>query len=617
MNASFKKNNFMIGAAILVVILIVLSGAYYAISFFGEEKDDEIEEIEIEIIDDQISPLVTQGLTLEINRMRHRGLIEKILKSGNSWKAQPLIYYEITIDDLEEFTNKEAAVHIWDTIGKENRIMKNVDQEQESSEITIKIFEEKNTGLLGLKTSNILHEEIHVTYDYRTGRWTGDDFLMDKDGLGHYRGDTIEIWFNIYQTDKDGDYIPYWIEQNVLKTDPRVSDLDRDPDSDGIPTSWEWRWGYDPFTWDNHEILDPDIDGIQNIEEYQMEKYFANPYQQDIYIETDGMVKGGLFDITHVWYEESNQIVIERFASNGINVYIDNGWNTGLTNSGGELLSHYNNLDQDIGVMLQFYDHNFDDSRKGIFRYMIIGHKGGFCIPSEFNRYDTIVIRSSPNSNIKILAVTPRTQRIALAAAAMHEIGHSLGVTPWTFQGNDNISFNYGRAEKQRYDNTWGDYYSVMNYRYIWDFKCADYSNGDDSTPYDQNDWEHFYLPTFYIDVNAREDPLIEPPGTDRITNVNLTPVNEYWMFEENLTDNNLMELKKMCYVQNVEYDINVYVPINSSIADSTVKDVLVYAKPDTGSTYSEWNLIAEGNLNEEGEIEFYSQQKLIDEIDY
>jgi hypothetical protein len=72
-----------------------------------------------------------------------------------------------------------------------------------------------------------------------------------------------------------------------------------------------------------------------------------------------------------------------------------------------------------------------------------------------------------------------------------------------------------------------------------------------------------------------------------------------------------------MCYVQNVRYDINVYVPINSSVADSTVKDVLVFAKPDTGSTYSEWNLIAEGNLNEEGEIEFYSQQKLFDELDY
>ena len=226
--------------------------------------------------------------------------------------------------------------------------MKDVKQETDKSEITIELYERVTSGLFGRRSNDILQETIHVTYDYRTGRWTGDDYLKDEDGLGHYLGENIELWFNIYQTDKDGDYIPYWIEQNVLKTDPRVSDLLKDPDSDGIPTTWEWRWGYDPFIWDNHEMLDPDIDGIQNTEEYIMEKYFSNPYQQDIYIETDGMVKNGILDIEHIWYEESNQIVIERFANMGINVYVDNGWHTGLTNNGGELLPHYKTIDQGI-----------------------------------------------------------------------------------------------------------------------------------------------------------------------------------------------------------------------------------------------------------------------------
>ena len=109
-----------------------------------------------------------------------------------------------------------------------------------------------------------------------------------------------------------------------------------------------------------------------------MEKYFADPYSQDIYVEVDGMVKGGLFDNAHLWYDESGQIIIERYAAKGINVYIDNGWTTGLSNGGGELLIHYDTISQDSGVMLQFYDHNFDDSRKGIFRYMIVGHNAGF-----------------------------------------------------------------------------------------------------------------------------------------------------------------------------------------------------------------------------------------------
>jgi len=289
----------------------------------------------------------------------------------------------------------------------------------------------------------------------------------------------------------------------------------RDPDGDGVPTSWEYRWGYDPFSWDDHEHLDPDVDGIQNVEEYRMEKYFADPFAQDIYIEVDGMEKGGLFDIVHEFYVESGQIVMERFRQHGINVYIDDGWPDGPLNRGGEVLPYYSSLDQDSGVMLQFYKHHFDDGRKGVFRYMIVGSKGGFCIPSTFNRYDTIVINSAPVALLKRQAFTPRAARITLAAAALHELGHSLGVAPWTIEGCDNISFAQG--ERQKYVDTWGDYYSVMNYYHVWDKGLVDYSTGENGPPYDQNDYESFYLPTFYIDVNAIEDPELELPGKDRI----------------------------------------------------------------------------------------------------
>ena len=81
---------------------------------------------------------------------------------------------------------------------------------------------------------------------------------------------------------------------NILGTDPTVDDSKLDPDGDGIPTAWEWKWGYDPFTWDDHENLDPDLDGLSNIEEYQMAKWFADPFIQDIYYEVDYMGSGGL-----------------------------------------------------------------------------------------------------------------------------------------------------------------------------------------------------------------------------------------------------------------------------------------------------------------------------------
>ena len=66
-----------------------------------------------------------------------------------------------------------------------------------------------------------------------------------------------------------------------------MDDSKLDPDGDGIPTAWEWKWGYDPFTWDDHNRLDPDLDGIENSEEYQMAKWFADPFIQDIYYEVD------------------------------------------------------------------------------------------------------------------------------------------------------------------------------------------------------------------------------------------------------------------------------------------------------------------------------------------
>ena len=622
---SSKNNKLIMWVSIFIIAIIILVGLYYTLEYFGKEEKKETTEPETVGIDDRISPLGDQGLIVEINRIRDRELLDKILQTRNSWKSNPQFYYTISIDNLDDFSSKDVSAAggasselyftDWDTMGQENRVMKDVKEEQETSDVTIKIYEHVNSGLLGLKSSDELKESIHVTYNYRTGRWSGDDYLKDNDGLGHYLGDNFEIWFNIYQTDYDGDYIPYWTEVNVLHTDPRVDDSKNDPDNDGIPTTWEWKWGYDPFTWDNHKSLDPDLDGIQNIEEYEMEKYFANPYSQDIYIEVDGMEKGGLFDTKHEWLEESGQIMIERFAAHGINLYIDNGWSTGLTNGGGELLTYYDTISQDSGVMLQFYDNHFADSRKGIFRYMIVAHNAGFCIPSEFNRYDTIVIDNSLYRLIKRTAFTARTQRLVLAAAAMHELGHSLGIAPWTFQGNDNLTFANGRAAKQKYADTWGDYYSVMNYYHIWDKNLVDYSDGSNGAPYDQNDWEHFYLPTFDIDSNAMEDPLIEAPGTDRIVFENFSPTNDKWMLDENLTNKNSGILKKMCYVKNVNYDINVYVPVNSTVANSKDRNVLVFAKPDTGATYSEWSLISEGKLNEDNTLVFYSQQNIIDSL--
>ena len=41
---------------------------------------------------------------------------------------------------------------------------------------------------------------------------------------------------------------------------------DPDTDLDGVPDWWETKWGYDPESWDDHLHLDPDTDGLHNIQ---------------------------------------------------------------------------------------------------------------------------------------------------------------------------------------------------------------------------------------------------------------------------------------------------------------------------------------------------------------
>ena len=619
-----KKNTIIVGA-ILVIALIILSGAYYGIIYFGEKPKNIVQQQKIPVIDDRISPGGNQALLVEINRIRHRGIIDAMLDSGPRMPNPPSFYYTCTRDG-NTFVSKdifsaggassEQLFTTWDTMFQENRLQEDIEEEQETVDVSFSIMEREPAGILGRKYNDVEKETINVVYDFRTGRWTGDDFFLDDDGYGHFVGDTFEVWFFIYQTDVDGDKIPYWTEVNVLHTDPLYDDSHSDPDEDGIPTSWEWYWKYDPYSWDDHANLDSDIDGLSNLEEYQMRKYFADPYKQDMYIEVDGMEKGGFLDPEHVFYEESAQIMIERFAQHGINLYIDSGWPGNPLNGGGEILPHYDTISQDSGIMLQWYRHNFADERKGIFRYMIVGHNAGFCIPSELNHYDTLVIDSSLYKlYLRRSAFTPRTQRIVLAAAAMHELGHSLGISSWTFEGNDNLSFAQGRQEKQKYRETWGDYYSVMNYYYIWDKKLADYSIGSNGLPYDQNDWENFYLPTFQIDSNAVEDPIIESPGKDRVINETLEPVWEDWIIDENLTIANQVSLAEKCYVENVDAEFRVYIPSGYNINHKNDIPVKIYAKPHTGTTYSQWSLIAEGTLDVTGDILFYSLDEQINDL--
>jgi len=308
-----NKKQVNLTLVLLISIGLVIIGFYYIVTQVNEPEQNE-KTTEDVIFDNRISPLTNQGLTVEILRIRHRDILDEIFKMTYSWKDPPRSYWITNVDGKECNSagnigfGSSGLFNEWDTMLKDCRVNYKVEDEQKTSDAVITIMERESTGLLGFRFQDVAKEEIHLTYDYRTGQWDGDDYFKDSDGYGHFLGESVEIWFNMYQSDYDHDGISYWTEVNVLGTDPMVDDSELDPDNDGVPTSWEWEWGYDPHTWDDHKNLDPDIDGIENIEEYKMRKRFANPYQPDIYIETDGMQKKNLFDLSHVFHEDSQQL---------------------------------------------------------------------------------------------------------------------------------------------------------------------------------------------------------------------------------------------------------------------------------------------------------------------
>ena len=104
-----------------------------------------------------------------------------------------------------------------------------------------------------------------------------------------------------------------------------------------------------------------------------------------------------------------------------------------------------------------------------------------------------------------------------LASMVMHETGHTNGIGPWNVGGCDNISFAESRDAEKEYDETWGQYRSVMNYYHIYDKTLVDYSDGSNGEPYDVNDWELFDIAFFQKDATVLEDHGFELPGIEEI----------------------------------------------------------------------------------------------------
>ncbi|HIH00215.1 MAG TPA: hypothetical protein HA258_06475 [Thermoplasmata archaeon] len=621
-----RKQKIMIGVSLLVVACLLVSGTYVYIEYYLTEKETPPQQTTI-TIDDRISPLENQGVVLEILRMRNRGIIDKLLKPGNSWENKPNFYFVSNMDGLE-YVSKDVTQHgrttevffnAWDTMFEENKIMKDVPEEQETSTISLTIMEKKSSGLLGRKSQYVEADTVSVIYDFKTGRWSGQDSYMDYDGYGYYLGETYEIWFNIYQIDNDGDFIPYWTEVNILGTDPTVDDSKLDPDGDGIPTTWEWKWGYDPFTWDDHNNLDPDLDGIDNLEEYKMEKWFANPFIQNVYYEVDYMGSGGFNDPPHYFFEATKEGLIERFAEHNIKLLMDDGWPNSPPNGGGQELPHIAKISQDSGMVLQYYNNYFPDERKGIFRYLVLSHGGGFQHPSKNNVYDTTVLATATGIHpIKMIfdyvlsgkVPTKRGRIVGLGQLILHEMAHSCSIDAdnCNFGGIDNTSYGVFILPNKQYKSTWGQYHSVLNYLYANNPKTFDLSHGSNGPPYDQNDWGLMFVGYFQYNSNLIEEPYYEAGTGETLVGSEFRVTN--FTYDENLTEQFKKIIGDYSPIDPIKVNWSVYRCISNEL-NPDHREIRIYAQPAIKTT-KQWVFNREADLDTEGNLHFYSYDDLV-----
>ena len=480
----------------VVVIIIVISLFIYFIYFPIHPKEVEAKE---QIND--FDPTTDLKVIFRIDRIR---------KIDFERGGEPLVTLRIKIDGKSYEVGKWKGIDVYPRW----RHIQDVNDSKENVSIEVQLFEIRNDRRILCDISprkGEFSEEktLKLFYSLKNGRWQGDDYLKDLSGYGHAGGyedghieNDYEIWFDIYQTDADGDRLTWYEEVFIYKTNPMESDIGKDYDNDSLPIEWEDKYGYNPFIPDNIN-LDEDNDGLTTYEEYLMYEWHADPFRQDIFVEVDFMENR--FFGHNIFPEYSKEKVISAFSKHNIMLHIDDKL------EGGEILPYEKYFTPEklsIYYKKYFLHDGKNKWREGIFRYCVFAHytfpsrknvAGYSYWPTERDKFNCFVIGIRVIKNYRIKPIARET---AIASLFMHELGHTLGLFWHTYNGIDNSTCNYPWLEGWRkYEN----YKSCMNYRYAWNL--IDYSNGSHGEN-DFNDWAKID-PAFFEKNFFAEEPIL------------------------------------------------------------------------------------------------------------
>ena len=457
-------------------------------------------------VTDDFDPLVDLEITVNILKIRSlekkdpQVFTEEIIDEH----SDPDFYMKVMIND-QEFTSPvyDNTKYVYEP---DWTVTANVPDDTEFVDIRIQLWDQADNGDTQDRLCDISPDldtyDVELTYSLATGHWTGDDVVGDQSGYGRLNGcddGTIyepdldcELWFEISQNDEDGDGIPYWTEVTVYDTDPLTDDSLLDQDGDGIPTSWEWKWNYDPTTWENHSAIDPEIDGIDNYEEYLTSQWFSDPYRRDLFVELDQMQDGPNGEQARL-PEGSKEILYTAYDRQNVVYHLDDGsWGEG---SGADMIpfdeytecSWGGDVDELDQIYLDYFIKDAESAwRRGVFHYGVVIYQSSMVNGNMFgsNRYQV----SANGMEWKTQQFPWLERDTVYASAYMHEMGHTLNFRP--IPGHNTFSYYPWQL------GWWlsRPYKSCMNYGYM--YYTVDYSDG--SRPFgDYDDWERMDMTYF------------------------------------------------------------------------------------------------------------------------
>ena len=482
-----------------------------------------------ETTDSDLDPLVDIHVTFDLQKLRSLEKYDTHLnfKEYIDRYSYPDFYLKVWINDqMFQSPVWKNTRYIYNPDWK---VTADVPDDEEWVNITIQLWDwnvgqDQQCDISGYEEGGRDTYDVNLFYNIKTGHWMGDDYAeeyyLDADPSGYgrlngcddgsvYQHDfDAELWFDIYQTDYDGDGIPYWTETEVFGTNPKVDDTGRDDDEDGVPIEWEWKWGhvfgwdyqrdrythfwiYDPFTWEDHINMDPDNDGLSNYEEYLTSEWFSDPFRQDLFVEQDIMETGPNGEKTK-FPEESKELLRTAYNRQNLVYHLDDG-----CMGGGELIPFdASTTDEEIkDIYWNYFLHGDEDNwRWGVFHYGLVlynaarfpgfGFWGG--VHPVIDSYQISAVGMEKKANL------PWGERaVVYASAYMHECGHTLGIFHGNTPGCDDQE---GKYPWQLNWWKWLPYKSVMNYGYM--YRMVDYSDGSRGKN-DFDDWNRLDL-TFF-----------------------------------------------------------------------------------------------------------------------